>query len=302
MKKDRIFIIVGPTASGKTRAAVTLARDIGGEIISSDAMQVYEGMEILSQAPGKDEVAGVPYHLVSHVPPEEEYNAARFSEEASAIIKDIIKRDKVPILAGGTGLYVRALIDGLFPSPPKDNLLRERLERKVLEGPLLLHKELEEKDPESAAKIHPNDSRRIIRALEIYYLTGVPKSVHAKNTKGIGDEYEVVKAGIDPGRAELYRRIDERVDKMFCAGIVDEVQCLRKRKLSITASMALGIGEVSDHLEGKCSLDEAKELLKKNTRRYSKRQMTWFGADKRIRWFSDGEGVISYCRDIVQKG
>ncbi|MDD5438756.1 MAG: tRNA (adenosine(37)-N6)-dimethylallyltransferase MiaA [Candidatus Omnitrophica bacterium] len=297
---NRLIIIVGPTASGKTETACKLARAVNGEIISADSMQVYKGMEILSQAPRNEDLGGIPYYLVSHVDPEKEYSAALFAGEASGLITEIVRRKNIPVITGGTGLYVRALIDGLFPAPPKDVALRKRLETKALEeGGAALHQELLLCDPESAGNIHPNDTKRIIRALEIYYLTGIPKSAHVKDTVGIKDNYEVIMAGIDLTRPGLYERIDRRVEKMFSQDIVGEVKRLRGLKLGITAGMALGIQEITGYLDGAYGLDEAKGLLKKNTRRYAKRQMTWFRADKRVRWFSDGEGVISYCRDII---
>jgi tRNA dimethylallyltransferase len=228
---------------------------------------------------------------------EEEFSAAEFVRRSTVVIKELIKKGKIPVFAGGTGLYVKALIDGLFPSPAKDNDLRHQLESEASAlGTGYLYNILKEKDPDSASLIHANDLRRIIRALEVYYLTGVPISEHKKNTRGIKDDYEIVYAGLSMGRELLYKTIDERVDKMFEDGLVEEVKKVIGSKLSMTAGLALGIREVRGFLEGEYPENTARELLKQNTRRYAKRQLTWFGADKRIRWFDEGKSVIDHCR------
>lgn len=297
---DKVIFIVGPTAAGKTGVAIELAGEIKGEIISADSMQVYKGMPVLTGAPKKNESGKIPYHLIAELPPLEEYSAACFSGKAKSLIEDIIGREKIPIITGGTGLYVKALIDGLFPSPEKDLNLRKHLESKVREaGVLSLHNELKELDPESAENIHPNDVRRVIRALEVYYKTGSSLTTHKSHTKGIKDKYDILECGISVPREELYERINERVDRMFADGIVDEVKRLLKNKLSMTAGKAIGVNEIKGYLDGAYSLNTAKELIKKNTRRYAKRQFTWFKADKKIRWFRDGKGIISYCRSWV---
>lgn len=301
--KNSIIVIVGPTASGKTNTAIKLAKTINGEVISCDSMQIYKGMPILTQAPSKKDLKEVSHYLIATLPPEREYSAAQFRETATGLIKAIIKKGKTPIIVGGTGLYVKALIDGLFPSPQKDLDLRKKLEQKTeIYGSAALHKELSEKDPGAASRIHPNDTRRIIRALEIYELTGIPMSRHKKNTRGLSHEkdlYEVLFMGLAMSRKELYGKIDTRIDKMFKNSLVKEVKKLLKKKLSITAKSALGIKEIAGYISGDYKIEVAKELLKKNTKRYAKRQLTWFKADKRIRWFDNGEGVISYCRHFL---
>ena len=297
---DKIVAVVGPTASGKTGAAVRLASILNGEIVSCDSMQVYKDMPVLTQCPSEEELAAAGHHLVSHVAPEEEYSAAAFAKEAAAIIESVCRGGRVPIITGGTGLYLKALVDGLFPSPAKNTELRERLLKDAeKEGPSYLYDRLKAADPDTAAKVHPNDAKRIIRALEVFYLTGVPMSVHKKNTEGIKGRYKITMFGINPPRPILYERINARVDRMIENGAVDEVRCLLGRKLSITARFALGIKEITGYIEGEYDMETAKELLKQNTRRYAKRQLTWFRADKRIRWFDEGEGIINHCRNGI---
>ncbi len=294
--KNRVIFIVGPTATGKSRIAIELAKEVGGEIISSDSMQVYKFMSILTQAPSEKDLSEIPHHLIAEISPEKEYSAAEFSKRAAKLIKNIAKKGKTPIIVGGTGLYVKALIDGLFPSPKKNLDLRKNLESEAGKyGSASLYDKLKEIDPTSSHNIHPNDTRRIIRALEIYYSTGIPVSVHKKNTKGIKDFYEIVELGLNIPRQVIYKKINARVEKMFNDDVVKEVKSLLKCHLSITANSAIGIKEIKGYLDGEYSSLEAKELIKKNTRNYAKRQLTWFRRDKRIKWFSDGKSLISYC-------
>jgi len=298
--QNKIVVIVGPTASDKTKTAIELAKKIYGEIISSDSMQVYKNMPVLTQSPSKKDIGEVPHYLIAEISPEEEYSAAEFSKRAELAISDIIKKGKIPIIVGGTGLYVKALIDGLFPSPKKDVHLRKRLELSAKKmGTAHLHNKLKRIDPESAGKIHPNDKKRIIRALEIYHLTKTVISEHKKKTKGISGKYEIMELGLTMPREDLYEKINRRVEEMFRCGVISEVKGLTKFNLSITAGSAIGINEIRDFLEGKRSLEETKELIKKNTRRYAKRQITWFRADERIKWFEDGKSLIDYCRSWI---
>ena len=298
--KNKIFVIVGPTASGKTDTAFELARQMNGEIISCDSMQVYKEMPIVTQMPPLAYLKAIPHHMISKIPPEEEYSAAGFVNNAKPLIEGMIEKGKIPIIVGGTGLYVKALIDGLFPSPPKDERFRKKMEDKVKKhGPAALHEELKRKDPDTAKKIHSNDIRRIIRALEILELTGIPMSEHKPNTRGIAEEYEIILLGLNMPRKYLYEKINDRIEKMFKDGVVEEVrQLLKKHKLSKTAGSALGIKELSGYIKRQYGLKEAVELLKRNTRRYAKKQLTWFRSDKRIRWFDEGKSLISYCRHI----
>jgi len=294
---SKVIFIVGPTASGKTKASIALAKKIDGEIISCDSMQIYKGIPVLSCAPTPKNCKAIPHHLIAELSPKKEYSAAIFSKKASSLIKKILSKNKTPIIVGGTGLYVKALIDGLFPSPEKDPLLRKKLELKAEKyTSLALYKELKKIDPIASQNIHPNDARRIIRALEIYYLTGIPMSIHKKNTKGIANTCNIQQTGLFMPREELYEKINKRVDIMFKDGLLDEVKRLLKLELSMTAALAIGIKEIRGYLNGEYTYKEAKELIKKHTRNYAKKQLTWFRRDKRIKWFSDGKSLSSYCR------
>jgi tRNA dimethylallyltransferase len=283
--KPRLVFIVGPTAVGKTRLAVKLARRINGEIISADSMQVYRGMRILSQAPARKELSGIRYHLVSMFDVSKEYNVNIFRSKATKTIKDILKRRKIPVVVGGSGLYVKALIDGLFPSPAAEIGFRARMQRFIGRyGSIKAHEKLSRIDPDAAASIHPNDSRRIIRALEIYHSTGKTMTELKSSTKGLKDEFSIKIFGLIRKRGAMYRDIENRVDDMFAGGIVNEVRRLSGKKMSKTSEAALGVKEVLGYLNQEYCADKTAELLKMNTRRLAKRQLTWFRADKRIKW------------------
>jgi tRNA dimethylallyltransferase len=288
-RKPAIIFILGPTSVGKSGFAVKLAKRIGGEIISCDSMQVYRGMKILSQQPDSKSLNAVPHHLIGILSPAREWSAADFIGKAKKIIKDIVRRDHIPIVVGGSGLYARALAEGLFPSPTKDERLRKRLYNEAKKkGKKRLYKRLLKIDPSYASRIHPNDLRRIIRALEVYELTGKAISEQHKKTKGIEDEYEILTFVLDRDRSDLYKRINENIEKMFSGGLVEEIRKLERKKISRTAIAALGYKEISDYINGRCSAEEAKELLKKNTRHYAKRQLTWFRKEKNATWFELG--------------
>jgi len=297
---DNLIFILGPTSSGKSAVAASLAEKIGGEIISCDSMQVYRDMDVLTQAPGKKLVSKIPHHLVRMIPPEEEFSAAKFSELARKAVEDILYRGKVPVFAGGTGLYVKALVDGLFDAPGKDEELRAHLEELAVErGNEHLHDMLAGLDPKAASEIHFNNVKRVIRAIEVYETTGKALSEKKQDTKGLNEKYACRMFALEWPREELYARIQRTVDRMFDSGLVDEVLALLSRNLSITAGKALGIKEVKAYLDGSISLEEAKEELKKNTRRYSKRQLTWFRADKRIKWLGADRPLEEIVEDII---
>ncbi len=286
MRRERIIFIVGPTAIGKTRIAVKLARTLGSEIISADSMQVYKGMRLLSQAPGMAEKKAVRHHLIGMLDPRKEYNVALFIKKARFLIDSMVRRSKIPIVAGGSGLYVKGLVDGLFPSPEADMKFRVKMAKAAEKyGDKKLHAKLSGIDPASAALIHPNDLRRIIRSLEIYHSTGRTMTELKAETKGIKDIYDIKIFGLTRPREEIYSGIDARVEEMFRDNVVGEVRKLKKRRLSKTAGGALGLKEISGYLEGKYDLATAKDLLKMNTRRFAKRQLTWFKGDPRIEWF-----------------
>ncbi len=287
LRRSSVIVIIGPTAVGKTPLAIKLAKKVNGEIISADSMQAYKGMDIINQRPTGLQQKCVKHHFISFLSPSDEYNASAFSKMAKKTIQDIIRRKKVPIVAGGSGLYVKALVDGIFPSKGKNEDIRKRFEKLADEkGVLFLYNRLKDIDPASAQNIHPNDLRRIIRALEIYEVEKKTKSSLKAKTKGIKDEYDVRIFGLIMDRDKLYGRINKRVDLMFKKGIIEEVKKLLRLNLSITSKEALGIKQIKGYLDKRYDLEKAKELLKRDTRRFAKRQLTWFRADKRIIWLN----------------
>ncbi|PIU40673.1 MAG: tRNA (adenosine(37)-N6)-dimethylallyltransferase MiaA [Candidatus Omnitrophica bacterium CG07_land_8_20_14_0_80_50_8] len=281
MTVQKLLAIMGPTASGKTEVAFEVSKILPVEIVSCDSMQIYRGMSIVSQAPRSK------VHLTSFLSPSEEYSAARFRKDALSLIDQMAKRKKSPLLVGGTGLYLRALLDGLFESEkgtvPSDEALRkEFLAQQEIHGENYLHEKLERCDPASAKKIHPKDLRRIVRALEVYALTKKPMSEQKANRKGIRGDFDCRIFLLDRDRKELYERINHRVERMMEQGLLEEVKKLDQKKLSITAQMALGVREMKEVLSDRCSLEEAGELLKKRTRNYAKRQLSWFRHEKGV--------------------
>jgi len=288
--KPRIIFLVGPTAVGKSETAVSLAKKINAEIISCDSMQVYKGMDIITSKPPLASRRIIPHHLLSVISPDKEYCVFRYYKDASPKIKEILRRGKTPLIAGGTGLYMSILIDGIFKSISPSKAIRNRLYKQAEElGSEYLYKRLKDIDLEAAAKIHPHDTKRIVRALEVFETTGQPISKLQKERKGLGQEYDIKVFGLNMPRERLCKRIDARVEKMFSKGLVAEVKRLLKFKLSKTAAYAIGIKEAKGYLDGLCDLEEAKRLVKRNTRLYAKRQLTWFRKDRRISWFGVGE-------------
>src|ERR1039457_2259545 len=285
--KIKIVTILGPTSSGKTELAVRLAEKCGGEIVNADSMQVYRGMDIGTAKPSKELCNRVPHHLIDIVDPDEEFSASDFRREAERAIQDISSRGNTVFVVGGTGLYIKALLKGLVDSPRGGGLLRRSLqdEARLLGGELLLQR-LWTVDPVTAAGLHQNDQVRIIRALEVYLQTGCPLS-QFRSEHGFGnDYYNCLKIGISIERGELYRRVEERVESMMTSGFLEEVESLKSRGFSadIKPFRAIGYKELLAHLSGQMSLFESVELIKRNTRRYAKRQVTWFKKDSQINW------------------
>jgi len=291
---DWLVVICGPTAVGKTDVSIKVAEQLSGEIVSCDSMQVYKYMDIGTAKPSIIQRETVPHHLIDVVTPDEDFNVAKFQELAEAAISDITSRGRIPVLVGGTGLYIKAVVDGfLFPWEGASDEIRESLEEEAAQkGSNVLHARLEEVDPQAARKIHPNDARRIIRALEVYVTTGRPISEMwregRRKKKARFDR--LVMVGLVRERPILYERIDRRCDQMIELGLVEETRKLLEQGYSgtLTSGQALGYKEIVRHLEGKCSLDEAVELIKRDTRRYAKRQLTWFRTDPRIEWLDMG--------------
>ncbi len=302
--KDRIIFIVGPTAVGKTEIAAELARYMPVEIISCDSMQVYKGMDIITSKPSQPLVKNIPHHLISGVPVTEDYDVSKYRKEAIGKIKEILKKGKTPIFVGGTGLYMSVLIDGIFEVKTENPGIRKKLYREIeVKGSNYLHDKLKKADPEAALRIHPNDTKRIVRALEVFESTGQPISKLQKERKGLANEYDIRIFCLNMERDKLYQRIEERVDKMFNKGLMEEVKKLLKLKLSRTASFAIGIKELKGHFDGLYDLEEAKNLIKKNTRNYAKRQLTWFRKDKRIKWIEvdEQDKPIAIARKILKE-
>lgn len=298
-----VLVIVGPTAVGKTELSIQVAKRVGGEIISADSMQIYRGLDIGTAKPTLEERQGVPHHLLDVVDPSEEFSVAEYQRMADEVLQDIARRNRIPILVGGTGLYVRAVLEGfVFEGEGKDPALRSHLQRLAdKEGNKALYDRLQAVDPATAARLHPNDRRRIIRALEVYHTTGKPLSVHLQRQKHRPPKYPSVKFGLYRERAQLYERINRRVDKMMKAGLLGEVRRLLDQGLSddSTAMQALGYKELVGYLRGEYDLEEAIRLLKRNTRRYAKRQYTWFRRDPEIMWINLGELDVPTATDKI---
>lgn len=284
--KPSVIVIVGPTASGKTCASIQIAKALNGEIISADSMQIYEEMDIGTAKPTNEEMSGIKHHMISIVKPNETFNVAKYKEMAEIKIEEILKRGKMPIVVGGTGLYVDTLVNSIEFSDIKEDLeykkfLYDKFEK---EGAKSLHDELKNIDEESAQKIDMNNVRRVIRALEIYKVTGKTKTQLDKESIR-EPKYNFKLYGIQWPREELYARIEKRIDIMLESGLIDEVASLiKKYDFSKTAVQGLGYKEVIEFLKKECTYDEMVEKLKMETRRYAKRQLTWFKRNKNITW------------------
>lgn len=291
-KETPILALVGPTAIGKTSLSIDLAQKINCEIISVDSMQVYRYMDIGTAKITTSEMRGVPHHLIDIIDPDEDYDAARFVRDSTAAISSISERGKTPLLTGGTGLYLKALVDGLAAGLPENRKIRENLKGRLSrEGGVKLHEELALCDPKSADKIHPNDSLRVIRGLEIFLSTGIPWSVHietAKSEKAKGGATgNNLIIGLNSARDRLYKRINMRVDVMLEMGFEEEVQELLAKGYGrgLKSMGSIGYRHMTNYLFGEWGFDEMKELLARDTRRYAKRQLTWFGKIGNIEWF-----------------
>jgi tRNA dimethylallyltransferase len=301
--KISLVIILGPTASGKTDLAIRLAERFDGEIVNSDSMQVYRGMDIGTAKPPLKLRQSIPHHLIDIVGPEMNFSAADFRREATRAIADITGRGKTVFIVGGTGLYIRALLQGLVDSPSGAGELRQELEETAKrEGNEALLRELALIDPITAGRLYPNDLVRIIRALEVYRLTGRPISQERSAHGFSGDYYRPLKIGLTVERRELYARIDQRVERMIAEGLVDEVKSLLDQGFSpsLKALRSIGYSQISAYLAGEYGLDEAVRLIKRDTRRYAKRQLTWFNNDKEIKWVEYSDNFASICTNVIE--
>ena len=285
----KILVIVGPTASGKTRMAVELAQRHNGEVISADSMQIYRTMDIGTAKPTKEEMGGIPHHMIDVADPEEDFSVARYVEMAAQCVDDVLARGKLPIVAGGTGLYIDSLLSGRTFAPfSPDSALRGELERELAEkGGQAMLEALAQVDPEAAQRLHPNDHKRIIRALEVYRSTGKTITQHNRETRAIPPRYDALTIGLAfQDRQAMWRRIDQRVDEMVAAGLEDEVRRLLTSGISpkCTAMQAIGYKEFTQALSGEMTWQEATDVVKLRSRQYAKRQLTWFGRNPNTRW------------------
>ena len=284
----KICILAGPTAVGKTEISLALARSLCGEIISADSAQVYKYMDIGTAKLKEEEMQGIKHYMIDEVTPDMDFSVAQFREKAELHIKDINDRGKLPIITGGTGLYINSLLNNLdfTDSISDEEYRREMQETAQVKGTDYVHAMLEAVDPASYKKLHPNDLRRVIRALEVYKHTGRPISYFQEKSRKQPPRYDFAYITLTMDRRKLYERIDQRVDRMMASGLVEEVEGLIKRGYGreLNSMQALGYKEIADFLHGLITKDEAVRILKRDTRHYAKRQLTWFRGDKRVNW------------------
>lgn len=290
----KILVISGPTASGKTRLAVELARAHNGEVVSADSMQIYRRMDIGTAKPTPDEMGGVPHHMIDVAEPEEDFSVARYVELAHRCVDDILARGRLPIVAGGTGLYIDSLLSGrTFAAFSPDSPLRAELEGRIrAQGGAALLAQLAQVDPDAAARLHPNDEKRIVRALEVYLSTGKTITQHNLETQAIPPRYDALTLTLAFTRREdMWARIDRRVDEMMAAGLVDEVQSLLDSGVpeQCTAMQAIGYKEMAAALRGDGDVQAAAEEIKLRSRQYAKRQLTWFKRNPSAKWLFWGQ-------------
>ena len=285
---DKVVVILGPTAVGKTRISIKLAKKIKGEIISADSMQVYKMMDIGTAKPSLDEMEGIKHHLIDIIYPDKQFSVVAYQKRAYESIEKVTSKNKIPIIVGGTGLYLNSIIYNVKFSEASENIeLRDKLLKEVKnKGNEFIHKELEKVDPTAAQRIHTNDVKRIIRAFEIYEYNRTSKTKNQEQQKKSPAKYDFIIIGLTMGREIIYKRINERVDIMFERGLVKEVKNLIKRGYGMhnTSMQALGYKEVALYLKGLLTFDEVRELVKKRTRQFAKRQMTWFKRIENIQW------------------
>jgi len=296
----KIIFIIGPTAVGKTDIALNIASQIPSEIVSCDSMQVYREISIASSKPSLAQRNKVPHHVLDVISIAEKFDVAAFNIMATSAIESILAKKKYPLVVGGSGMYVQILLDGIFEGGEQDPVLRKKLESMGAEA---LYKKLKKVDPDAAEKIHSNDVRRLVRALEVYETTNEPISQLQKQRSGLWGKYEIIIIGLNREREELYEMINQRAEGMFGEGLIKEVKAISDSKMSLTAQRIIGVGEVLAYLRGESTLEEAKELMKMNTRRLAKRQLTWFRKDKRITWLmlKAGDSAQEVSKKILKE-
>ena len=308
--KPPVIAVAGATASGKTALGVNIAQAYNGEVISADSMQIYQGLDIATAKPTAAEMQGIPHHLISVLPPEHACSVADYVEMAREKIAEIHQRGKLPVIVGGTGLYMDSLLDNIqFPDIPADDALRERLNAEAeTRGRTAMRERLMQCDPESAERLHENNLRRIIRALEVYELTGIPLSEHARRSREVPAPWSILRVGIGfADRELLYGRIRLRVDQMVTYGLLDEVRAeYSSGRRRATAAMAIGYKELLPWLAGDASADECLLRVKQETCRYAKRQGTWFRRNQQIEWIvrdavCDEARIFEMCQKMIAK-
>ncbi len=306
MEKPGIVVVAGPTASGKSAVAVELCRRIGGEVVSADSMQVYRGMDVGTAKATRVEMGGVPHHMLDVADPDVSFSAAMYGEMAERDVEDILSRGLVPVVCGGTGLYIDALTRPMGFARPGDEVIRKRLteEAEAPGGKERLHERLMRIDPETAGRLSPNDIRRVVRGLEIYELTGKSQTELNRLDAEKEEKYNTFMFALEWPREVLYRRIDLRVDEMIRRGLVEEVRRLLDKGLSAgsTAMQALGYKEIAQYLSGEISLEEAADRVKMGSRHYAKRQISWFKRDKRTVWIpAEGKTAGEIAGEIEKR-
>jgi tRNA dimethylallyltransferase len=303
LKDPALVFIVGPTAVGKSEIGLCVSHffNKGAEIVCCDAMQVYREISIANDKPSMKARALVPHHLVDILPVTEDFNVARYRELAVSAIQDIQARGKTPLIIGGSGMYMSVLLDGIFEGTvSKDNFREELTQDLSVKGVGFLHERLKALDPQAAAKIHPNDPQRIIRALEVALSTGQPLSRLQEKREGLWGKMPIKIFVLNRPRQELYQRVEARVDGMFAKGLLEEIKRVAGLPLSLTARKIIGIPELMGHFKGEYDLERAKYLMKLHTRHYVKRQLTWFRRDKRLTWIDIAQGqTAEQVADII---
>ncbi len=287
-EREVVLVLVGPTGVGKTYLSTLIAEKLPVEIVSADSRQVYKNLDIGTAKPPLEIRKKIPHHFVDVLEPDQYFSAGEYGKQARCVIDEILSRKKIPLIVGGSGLYIKALLEMFFEEDIRDFKIRESLqERLKQEGPAALHKDLQKVDPESAKKIHPNDSQRILRALEVYLACGIPLS-SLQHKKLPPPSFKALKFGITKNRKTLYSEINKRVEQMFQQGLLFEVAHLLEMgyEKNLNSLNTVGYKEVIQYLEGQITYDKCVELVKRNSRRYAKRQYTWFNADKEIIWLS----------------
>ena len=303
MQKEKVIVICGPTASGKTALSIELAKQINGEIVSADSMQIYKDMDIGTAKPTKEEMQGIKHYLIDFVSPDERYSVADYKQDAKKAIREILKKGKVPIIVGGTGLYIDSLIYEIeYPNIEFDEKYREKLEKEVEEKGLEeLYERAKEVDVEATKKISKNDKKRILRILEIYHATGKNKTEQEIESRKKEVEFDYKVYALNWDREKLYERINKRVDIMIEQGLIEEVKNVHEKYNEFpTAMQGLGYKEVVEYLENKTTKEEMVEKIKQETRRYAKRQMTWFRKNKQTIWLNAEEEIQNNIKIILE--